>query len=74
MGDKGESEMWLSFYGNVGILLGTLLFWWVLFFVLVQLKQDRKESGSWKIGLLLTFIQSLAVILLFPVIYDWLHK
>ncbi len=54
-------------YDSLSGAIYTLLFWWVIFFVWQRLVY-RYPNNNWKRDIIVTFIQSLVVLMLLPVI------
>lgn len=60
-------------YGSFSSAIYTLLSWWVLFFVLQRLANRYPKNNSWKKDIILTFIQSVLVLILMPVLANFIR-
>ncbi|MEK5441088.1 MULTISPECIES: hypothetical protein [unclassified Fredinandcohnia] len=56
------------YYDNVLDFIYVALFWWVIFLVFQRINNRYPKSNPWKKDIMLTFIQSLVVTLLLPII------
>ena len=65
--------MYSEMYGSFNTVLYSLLFWWALFLVLQRLSNRYPKNNTWKKDILLTFIQSALVLILLPVLANFMR-
>lgn len=62
---KGVKTM---FYESFSSAIYTLLFWWGIFLVLHRITNRYYKNHPWKRDIIVTFIQSIVVLVLLPVL------
>lgn len=65
--------MYGEMYSSFGEVFYSLLFWWALFLVLQRLANRYPKNNSWKKDIILTFIQSALVLILLPVLANFMR-
>ncbi|MCM3619869.1 hypothetical protein M3936_20055 [Sutcliffiella horikoshii] len=63
----------MFYYGSIGVALGTLLFWWIILLVF-QRATNRYPKNSWKRDVSITLAQSVLVVVLFPVLAQFVQN
>ncbi|WP_227395976.1 hypothetical protein [Jeotgalibacillus aurantiacus] len=60
--------MYSEMYGSIGSALLTLVIWWGVFFAFQRIVYWYPGKNSWKKDIIVTFFQSLIVLLVLPVL------
>lgn len=67
--------MYNEFYGGFSSIVLGWLFWWIALLFFQRLANRYPEKNTWKKDIILTFFQSIFVIILLPIIaYFIRHK
>lgn len=61
--------MYFGFYSNLGSTMLLFLFWWMLLLVFHRIMNRYPGKNNLKKDMILTFIQTVAVFILLPIIY-----
>ncbi|MEH7381036.1 hypothetical protein V7138_11205 [Bacillus sp. JJ1533] len=56
------------YYDSIGAVIYMLLIWWAVFLFFQRINNRYPKSNPWKKDIILTFVQSLVVTLVFPLI------
>ncbi|QED47994.1 hypothetical protein FSZ17_12475 [Cytobacillus dafuensis] len=54
------------FYDSIGSVIYALLIWWGVFLFFQRINNRYPKGNTWKKDIILTFIQSVVVTLIFP--------
>ncbi|AST91210.1 hypothetical protein [Sutcliffiella sp. NC1] len=58
------------YYDGIGSIINSILFLWIVFLVFQRINNRYPASNPWKKDLILTFIQSVVVVLVaLPIMY-----
>ncbi|WP_442600078.1 hypothetical protein [Neobacillus sp. D3-1R] len=58
------------FYEDFHTVLSTLLFWWLILLVFQRVTNRFPKKNTWKKDIILTFFQSIMILILLPVLFD----
>lgn len=71
---KGDGVLYSEMYGSVGSAIFSLVIWWGAFLIFQRMLYRDPQRNSWGKDLLLTFIQSVVVLVSLPLLASFLGK